>query len=57
MKPVLLSADSEIFAYMVPDEVADYLIDYCEDFLDWIGRIFLRSIRRVRDIIFKRSLL
>ena len=35
MKPVLLSADSEIFAYMVPNEVADHLIDYCENFLDW----------------------
>ena len=35
MKPVLLSADAEIFAYVVPDEVAEHLHDYCEEFLDW----------------------
>ena len=35
MKPVLLSADAEISAYMVPDEVAEDLIAHCEEFLDW----------------------
>ena len=35
MKPVLLCADAEISAYMVPGEVAEDLEAYCERFLDW----------------------
>lgn len=32
MKKVLLSADSEMSVYSVPDEVADYLEKYCMEF-------------------------
>lgn len=32
MKTVLLSADSEIYVYSVPDEVADHLEKYCMEF-------------------------
>lgn len=32
MKLVLLSADSEIGVYLVPDKVADNLEDYCSEF-------------------------
>lgn len=32
MRKVLLSADSEISLYLVPDEVADNLSEYCIDF-------------------------
>lgn len=37
MKNVLLSADSEISVYTVPDEVADNLAKYCLEFCgDWL---------------------
>ena len=32
MRKVLLSADAEISLYLVPDEVADNLSEYCIDF-------------------------
>lgn len=37
MKKVLLSADSEISVFSVPDEVADNLAKYCMDFrYNWL---------------------
>ena len=37
MKNVLLSADSEISVFAVPDEVADNLEKYCSEFCcDWL---------------------
>ena len=36
MKPVCLSADGPISIYMVPEEVADHLQQYCHEFLDWL---------------------
>lgn len=37
MKNVLLSADSEISVFLVPDEVADNLEQYCWDFCyNWL---------------------
>ena len=37
MKPVLLSADSKVCLYAVPDTVAEHLEQYCLDFcVHWI---------------------
>ncbi len=37
MKYILLSADSETFVYLVPDEVADNLRKYCIEFCNkWL---------------------
>ena len=36
MKEVLLSHDSEVQMYLVPDEVAEQLREYCIAFTDWI---------------------
>ena len=37
MKPVILSADGPLTVYMVPDEVADNLLDYCKEFCNkWL---------------------
>ena len=37
MKNVLLSADSAISMYVVPDEVADHLKEYCLEFCcNWL---------------------
>ena len=36
MKSVLLSADSEINVFSVPDEVADNLEKYCLEFCHWL---------------------
>ena len=39
MKNVLLSADSEISVFSVPDEVADNLEKYCSEFCcDWLHK-------------------
>lgn len=32
MKEVILSADGDSIVYLVPDEVADNLIEYCMEF-------------------------
>lgn len=36
MKEILLSHDSEVYMYSVPDKVADNLEKYCLEFTDWI---------------------
>lgn len=36
MKNILLSADSEISVFAVPDKVADNLEQYCLEFCDWL---------------------
>ncbi len=38
MKNVLLSADSEISVFSVPDEVADNLEKYCLKFCNWLDK-------------------
>jgi len=51
MKEVLLSHDSKVLLYSVPDEVADHLEEYCLDFAaNWIwknpnGAKLLKNIR------------
>jgi len=51
MKDVLLSHDSKVLLYSVPDEVADHLEEYCLDFAaNWIwknpnGAKLLKNIR------------
>lgn len=51
MKEVLLSHDSQVMVYSVPDEVADHLQDYCWEFsANWIwknpnGAKLLREIK------------
>ena len=38
MKNILLSADSEISVFSVPDEVADNLEQYCLAFCNWLRK-------------------
>jgi len=51
MKEVLLSHDSKVCMYSVPDEVADHLREYCQEFSEnWIwknpnGAKLLKDIR------------
>ena len=58
MKQVLLSHDSKVRLYAVPDEVADHLEEYCLDFaVNWIwkdpeGRKLLRKIGGVEVAVY-----
>lgn len=58
MKQVLLSHDSKVRMYAVPDEVADHLEEYCLDFaVNWIwkdpeGRKLLRKIGGVEVAVY-----
>lgn len=36
MKNIILSADSESTVYSVPDDIADNLRKYCNDFYKWL---------------------
>ena len=36
MKRILLSTDGPVSLYEVPDKIAENLLKYCKDFLDWV---------------------
>ena len=61
MKEVILSADNKAKIYLVPNKVADNLLDYCHDFAaNWIwkdpnGQKLLQYIEGMKVAVYNES--